>query len=67
MTAPDPAPPAATPTGPPEDGAAVVDDRRLDPPPPAAAQVAERNAADSESQRETAETVASISRLEESN
>ena len=43
------------------------DDRREDPPPPAAATEAAREAPATEAQRETEETVRSISRLEESN
>ena len=62
MTEPeqDSPPPASTPGAP-------VDDRRADPPPPASATTADRDAPGTEAGRETAETVRSISRLEESN
>lgn len=61
MSTPDPAavPTAAVPPS--------VDDRRDDPPAPAAADLAEADPPESEAQRETVETVRSISRLEESN
>ena len=45
---------------------APVDDRRDDPPPPSSVD-ADRDAPETEAQREAQETVRSISRLEESN
>ena len=64
---PAPDPQAPDPQAPDPQAPAVVDDRRADPPPPAAAELAGRDAPATEAERETMETVRSISRLEESN
>ena len=55
MTEPTPDPTAGPPA-----------DERLDPPPSAAQQLADRPPPESESERQTRETVRSVSRLEES-
>ena len=62
MTAPEhgPSSPATTPGAP-------VDDRRADPPPPGSVSATAGDAPATEAERETTETVRSISRLEESN
>ena len=68
MTEPQDGPPPIAPAGQHDATSGnPPDDRRADPPLPASAQVAERNAPETEAQREALETVRSISRLEESN